>query len=423
MTASAEASAAGGTPETIFRDARAYTVRIRTTIETPFLEDQAGSFSGAGFLVDAGRGWIVTNAHVVGQSPSTVEVAFADGVYKPARKIYVDSFTDMAVVEVELAGATHPAAPLDCAHVPQVGEAVGVFGHPLGIPFTGTRGIVSGATDQATADLVQIDATVDHGNSGGPVIALGSGRIIGIATAGAGGDKSDRVNFATPMKDVCRILELLRQGVHPDPAVMSFSLLKNEDDRHTLEVGRTFDDRRWPFAVGDRIVAVGEEGVRVSTLTDLVRSLRGREGEVPIRIQRGGKDVTIQVRPERRPSVIERRGVRVDGALFAPNAFEDGTTLSEPARILVHSLEPASQAELLGVQRLDVVESIDGRRFEEFDALAAYLRQRPAGAPIRIVLRRMSDRLNRWFDYHSRVLPGAELKFIGPEGDLLSSAP
>ena len=69
--------------QTIFRNARDYTVRIRTQIVTPFLEDEQGSFEGAGFLVDAERGWVVTNAHVVGQSPSTVRVAFADEDLRP----------------------------------------------------------------------------------------------------------------------------------------------------------------------------------------------------------------------------------------------------------------------------------------------------------------------------------------------------
>ncbi|MBI3221562.1 MAG: hypothetical protein HYZ46_00400, partial [Nitrosomonadales bacterium] len=79
MATAAPSSSAGRTDdtqaETVFRDAREYTVRIRTQIETPFTEDRQGSFSGAGFLVDSDRGWIVTNAHVVGQSPSEVKVA------------------------------------------------------------------------------------------------------------------------------------------------------------------------------------------------------------------------------------------------------------------------------------------------------------------------------------------------------------
>src|SRR6185295_18897104 len=124
------------------------TVRIRTQINTPFMDDQRGSYGGAGFLVDAKRRWVLTNAHVVGQSPSTVQAAFADGTFQPVRKVYVDSFTDVAVLEMPADGRQHPVAPINCVEDTQVGEAVGAFGHPLGMPFTGTRGIVSGKTDQ-----------------------------------------------------------------------------------------------------------------------------------------------------------------------------------------------------------------------------------------------------------------------------------
>src|ERR1044072_7933243 len=78
-TTASVSAAAHSSAEAVFHDARAYTVRIRTQIVTPFAEDSRGAFEGAGFVVDAERGWVLTNAHVVGQSPSTVTAAFADG--------------------------------------------------------------------------------------------------------------------------------------------------------------------------------------------------------------------------------------------------------------------------------------------------------------------------------------------------------
>jgi S1-C subfamily serine protease len=205
---------------------------------TPFIEDERGSFEGAGFLVDAERGWVVTNAHVVGQSPSTVQVAFADEDLRPARKLYVDSFADVAILQIAVAGRRHRAAVVQCDQLPSVGEAVGVFGHPQGYSFTGTRGIISGKADREIVDLLQTDATVDHGNSGGPVIALADGRIVGIASSGYELRKEDKVNFATPMKDVCRILDLLRNGVPPEPPILEFGLVIDDKGSHTLEVGR-----------------------------------------------------------------------------------------------------------------------------------------------------------------------------------------
>jgi len=56
--------------EAVFQHANNYTVKIKTIAQTPFDDDKKGSFTGTGFLVDAGRGWILTNAHVVTRSPS-----------------------------------------------------------------------------------------------------------------------------------------------------------------------------------------------------------------------------------------------------------------------------------------------------------------------------------------------------------------
>ena len=409
--------------ETVFREARNYTVRIRTQITTPFLEDVRGSFEGAGFLVDAQRRWVLTNAHVVGQSPSVVQAAFADGTFRPARKVYVDSFTDVAVLELSADGQQHPVAAITCDAAPEVGEGVGAFGHPLGMPFTGTRGIVSGKTDQFLNDLLQIDATVDHGNSGGPVISLRNGQVVGIATAGAGGSRADRLNFATPMKDICRILDLLRTGLPPDPPQMEFSLMVDEDGRHTLQVGCSYDATRWPFQPGDRIVAVGRDGEQIKTVSNLVTALRGREGMVPIRVVRGEREIEIQAHPSLRPSVVARRGVSIDGALIAPIVFEDSTALSEPARLVVQSVAPGSAAEALAIGPLDVIHTVDGRRFDDLESLIGYLHQRPSGSPVRMVFRRMSPSVNRWYEFHVRDLPGTDTQIVGPETQLLSSAP
>src|SRR5258706_6744703 len=130
-------AAAGRDPsQGIFRDARAYTVRVRTEITTPFAEDARGAFQGAGFVVDAARGWILTNAHVVGQSPSVVHVAFADGPWRPARKIYVDSFTDVAILAIDAPPGTLRQASLDGSDALEVGESVRALWHPPALLVT-----------------------------------------------------------------------------------------------------------------------------------------------------------------------------------------------------------------------------------------------------------------------------------------------
>lgn len=398
--------------ETAFRDAKEYTVRVRTRIETPFIGDVEGSFEGAGFLVDAKRGWIVTNAHVVGRSPSQVRVAFADGSFVPARQRYVDSFADIAILELETPLPDRKTAPLTRTTPTVVGEPIGAFGHPLGIPFTGTRGIVSGTTDQSGPDLIQIDATVDHGNSGGPVISLKDGTVVGIATAGAGGDRSDRLNFATPIRDVQRILGLLRSGTSPCPPRLGFALLKDEDDRFTLGVASSFDSTRWPLQADDRIVGIEGRKEPLERLHDLVSTLRGRGDRVELTVERAGQLVKVSTRPSYQESFLERRGVSIDGAVISTVDFEDELDSQRSARLMIHSIEPATPAHMAELSSLDLLYRLDGRAFDDVEALTRYLHERPSG-PLTIVVKRFSPQSSRMFDYQRRELPGEDIHTVG----------
>ncbi len=399
--------------ESVFRDARQYTVRVRTQIERPFIEDSEGSFTGAGFLVDPERGWIVTNAHVAGQSPSTVQVAFADGVFRSAHKLYVDTFSDIAILTLQPGARGRIAARVDCESDLAAGEGLGVFGHPRGLPFTATRGIVSGQTDQFGPHFIQTDATVDHGNSGGPVIRLSDGAVIGMATAGIGEAKNAGSNFVTPARDVCRILELLREGVSADAMVMPFSLLVDEDGRSTLTVGQTYDPRRWPFRSDDEILGIEGAADTLRNLGDFVTALRGRSGTVHLRVRRGGAPVVVTVRPEPRPSTVARWGVSVDGALIADFPFEDGAVFAKAPRLMVHSVEDGSMASSLDIQEGDLIESVDGRPVIALPALSKYLAGRKSGRPLRLVLRRSGGSDRRIFGHQVRDLPGDEVELVG----------
>lgn len=416
------AGAATRGAEAVFRAAREYTVRIQTRIETPFVEDEPGAYSGAGFLVDASRGWILTNAHVVGSCPAEVQVAFAGEPYQPVRKVYVDPFADIAVLALAHADAKRPVARLDRAPLPRVGVPVGAFGHPLGIPFTGTRGIVSGVTDLAGPALIQIDATIDHGNSGGPVISLEDGAVVGIATCGAGGDGHDRLNFATPIADARCILGLLAAGVAPSPPRLPFALVKDEDGCFTLTVGRTHDPARWPFEPGDRILGVDGQPAPLEHLQDLVLALRGRDGEVPLAIERDGARRVITARPEPRALVLDRRGVQIDGALLAPGELDDVAGTDYADRLFVHSVDPSSEAAAKGIEPGDALDAVDGRAFTSVDALLAHLSARPAG-PLTMDLLRVSDDRHLLHELHRRVLPGTSVVEIGPNEPPLAGTP
>jgi S1-C subfamily serine protease len=143
-----------------------------------------GNGSGVAYTAD---GLILTNEHVVHGSP-VVQVSFADGQRVPGTVRATDAITDLALVQVDRTGL--PAARFQ-PQLPAVGDLVIVIGSPLGFENSVTAGIVSGlhreipgsaAETQALVDLIQTDAPISPGNSGGVVLDA-DGEVVGISEA------------------------------------------------------------------------------------------------------------------------------------------------------------------------------------------------------------------------------------------------
>src|SRR4029453_8899949 len=120
------AGPASNAGEDAFEDAKHWTVQIRTSVSRPFTQDEMGSFQGAGLVVDAKRGWVLTNAHVASNSYSHMTVTFFCGEPVPAQRLYVDPHLDLAVVAYDTAkaGRTPKEPALDCDSSPPIGHPV-----------------------------------------------------------------------------------------------------------------------------------------------------------------------------------------------------------------------------------------------------------------------------------------------------------
>ena len=295
--------------EEVFKSALRYTVQVRSTLPLPFDGDRKGSGLGAGFVVDAKRGWIMTNAHVVGRSPSRVEVALFGQDFSEATKVYVDPFLDLAIIRVpegvDTRGIVEPR--IECDRIPSVGHPVGAFGHPWRLQFTGTRGIISGVTARYRTELLQTDAPINQGNSGGPLISLESGAIVGINTAGIRG--AQNTNFALSIKYACRVLALLKKGADPSPPDLDLVYFRDIDNHKQLKVARSYAGDGLKLLPGDVIRQVtGEDGV-IENETQLLNALRGRLSGFNLKVSRGGQEAVVSgSRPAMR-HVLEMRGV------------------------------------------------------------------------------------------------------------------
>jgi serine protease DegQ len=266
---------------------------------------------GSGVIYDS-DGLVVTNNHVVAGADA-VTVVLATGKEVPAEVVATDPLTDLAVLRVALGGL--PAAEF-ATEVPPVGSLAVAVGNPLGFENTVTAGIVSGlqrsipgplAQTAALVDLVQTDAAISPGNSGGALVGA-DGRVIGINVAyvppNAG---AVSLGFAIPAPTVLDVVDQLvttGRANHPFLGIQPTSLTPELARRFSLGV----DEGVLVVAVvpdapaadagvapGDVVVSLGGEPVR--SLGEFLTRLRDLDpgDTVTIGVVRNGKRQDIRV--------------------------------------------------------------------------------------------------------------------------------
>jgi len=186
---------------------------------------QSGSGAGSGFIYDQ-EGHIVTNNHVV-RGADLIVVDFANGFQSTAELIGTDDDSDLAVIKVQqVPDDAHPL-PLGTASSVDVGQPVVAIGNPFGLNTSMTLGITSakgrtipsGTTPFSIPEAIQVDAAVNPGNSGGPLLDL-SGKVIGVNAqiASSGTRANAGVAFAIPVSTVKKVIpNLIEDGEHQWP--------------------------------------------------------------------------------------------------------------------------------------------------------------------------------------------------------------
>ena len=212
-----------------------------------FPEEQEQQALGSGFVIDK-SGHIVTNFHVV-EDARAIEVSFSNRDSVEARLVGKDPSTDLAVLKVDVeARALTPLRLGDSDRV-RVGDAVVAIGNPLGLERSVTSGIVSALHRPLTApnqftidDVIQTDASINSGNSGGPLLNA-NGHVIGVNTAIATGGTGERGNigigFAVPVNTVRDVTsQLIERGrvEHPFLGVAALPIEKEIADVFNLPV-------------------------------------------------------------------------------------------------------------------------------------------------------------------------------------------
>ena len=286
--------------------------------------------TGSGFILSE-DGYVVTNQHVIDGNGSLTVVTYGGDEY-PAKLVGADDTNDVALLKVEATGL--PAVTLGSSDDLIVGDQVVAIGNPLGeLTSTLTVGYISAKerdvnTDGFAINMLQTDAAINSGNSGGPLFNM-RGEVIGITTAKYSGTSSsgasiEGVGFAIPIDDVSDLLSDLATygyvtgaylGVSVsdmDPAAANYYGMPVGAYVQTVEPG--YAAQRAGMQPKDIILSIG--GIRVETVNDLTRALRGfKAGDMTvIKVCRGGKELNLKVTLDEKPLIESEKPVLPEGS-------------------------------------------------------------------------------------------------------------
>lgn len=397
----------------VLAKASAYTLRVRVLGDIGLNQDDGGSSNATAFLVDKERGWLMTNAHVATRSPVTIKVAFKDGEFVEAKRIYVDSLFDLAILEMPKSAieADRKEARLDCEKLPVPGVPVAIFGHPNSLFFTATRGIVSGVRWMWPQEVIQSDAAINPGNSGGPLINLETGLVVGIASASYKPDSEDTVQTAlsVPSVHACAILELLKSK--KDPSYRHLSVAVANSDDSDLPIVAALYDRKSPFMVGDVILGLeGKPDVRNNA--DLVTQIRGQVGELRIRTIRDEEEIVLSVVSVPEPDLMKVKAVNFSGVIIAAPWKLDRAEFAHETRFSIDYIKDGSDALFTSAEAGSGVIAVDNKVFATLDALYAYLDEVPFDREVKLMIKAASSDLRFHREFSEVILRKTELEWI-----------
>jgi len=349
---------------------------------------------GSGIILSP-DGYVLTNQHVVEQA-GEIEVQLMDDRKFPAKVVGRDARTDLALLKIEATGL--PVLPLGDSDKLEVGELVLAIGNPFGLEYAVSLGIVSRkgralASAGAFDDYIQTDASVNPGNSGGPLLNT-RGEVIGINTAVI---PNRRVAFAIPINLAKSLLPELQargriawgflgvsiQELTEDLAkAMGYSEAKGALVNNVLS-GQAAEGAG--IKRGD--IIVGFDGKPITTVQALQRavSFTSVGKQVEVRIFRGGKLETLTVKvgevatAERRGAALPARrdlGMTVEdldadkAKKFKLRDGEEGLVVSEVARG-----GPAASA---GIRAGDLIREVNRRDVRSLDGYRSALRREEA---------------------------------------------
>ena len=360
---------------------------------------------GSGFIINK-EGFIVTNDHVV-RDAETIQVKLSNENVYTGRVIGSDPKTDIAVIKIN-AKEPLPAAVLGDSGKLQVGQWAVAIGNPFGLDRTVTVGVVS-ATGRSNMgietyeDFIQTDASINPGNSGGPLLNV-YGEVIGINTAIVAAGQG--IGFAIPVNMAKQVISQLIAKGNVSRGWLGVSIQTVTDDMaRSFGLPRTFGAlvnetvpggpaAKAGIRQGDVITGFAGQAVKD------VRQLQRMVGETPIgkrvevELYRDGRPLKVQVSTapaENAPAQAQNPGERETGDLGLSveelGADQRNRGLSG---VVVSDLEQGGIAEESGIQRGDVIVSVNQKKVRNVAEYQLAMKQASSRGAVALLVRRGS---------------------------------
>ncbi len=362
-------------------------------------EEEQEQSGGTGFIVEA-DGYVLTNNHVI-DGAEKVEVSVGEtDVYK-AKVVGRDPATDLALLKID-GTKPFPTLPLGDSDRIRVGEWVMAIGDPLQFDKTVTVGVISGKgrapglsnVTRSFENLIQTDAAINFGNSGGPLVNV-AGEVIGINTAIS--RMAQNIGFAVPINVARRLLPQLKEGkvvrgylgvtIGPiDPDVQETLGLASRDGALVQDVVKDGPADEAGIRHEDVIVRVDE--TRIRNNRDLIDYVSGKRPgtKVTLTFIRGGKEksavATLDTRreegetPDEEPATDEHRekiGISVDELTpVLRRGYQIGKEIEGVVLTHVKNVSAAADA---GLREGDVVQEVNSTPVPTVQAFRAELKK------------------------------------------------